>query len=417
MSTLFRKELLENITTYRFYVLTCLLTVLMVVSILVSYGDYRLRMENFNVLRPQGNETDKIILPPEPLSIFVKGIDENLGRLYSLSSLGIQVQPGQQSINRLFSLFTVPDTLFVIKVVLALIAILFSFDAVSGEKEQGTLKLLLAHGMKRTTVAGAKILGRFTLVFLPFVVLFLLSASIIALMPDVPAGVSYWTGIGVIAVASALYVLIWTGVGTLVSTFVQRSASGMVLGLSAWLLFVFIIPNLGTTIAESVYQVPPSDRVDLQNRLVAIQSIFETLQKVKKSGDQREFVAIMNTVRAANSQQFENYTPKLNKLVAASRSVLRFSPAGSLELFLTDAANTGISADQRLKNAVWLYIDRNFKRFGGLEKGTPDQFGFERESFAHVFAETGWLDLTSLIVFCALSGALSLVRIQIYDPR
>jgi ABC-type transport system involved in multi-copper enzyme maturation permease subunit len=139
-----KKEILENLATYRFYVLTGLMFTLMLISIIVSYGDYHLRVENYNVLRPTAQETNKIILPPEPLSIFAKGLDANVGGLYQLGPLGVEVQPNQQSINRLSSLFSIPDKLFVIKVVLALIAVLFTFDAVCGEKEQGTLKLMLA---------------------------------------------------------------------------------------------------------------------------------------------------------------------------------------------------------------------------------------------------------------------------------
>ncbi len=417
MRSVFRKEILENITTYRFFVLTALLLVLVIVSLVVSYGDYRLRMENYNVLRPKGTEADKIILAPEPLSIFAKGLDANLGRLHSLSALGIEVHSSQQAINRLFSLFTVPDMLFVIRVILAFIAVLFSFDAICGEKEQGTLKLMLASGARRGEILAAKLLGRFVLVFVPFSLLYLIGALVVSLLPDVTAGPSYWGGIALIGTASAVYVMLWVALGAFASALVHRSAPAMVLGLAFWVMFVFVVPNLGVTVAQSVRGVPPGDRVEMENRLSAIQSIYETLQRVKATGERRDLAQIMTRIREANSHQFETYMPKLNALISLTKGVLRLSPAGSLELFVTDIGRTGLSEDLQFKSELWLYIDRNFQRLGGLEKGPVDPFRFEPPTFGEIFAGSASVDSIILAVFCAGFFLLALWRFLRYDPR
>jgi ABC-type transport system involved in multi-copper enzyme maturation permease subunit len=173
-----KKEIVENTTSYRFLILTGLLCLLMVVSIIVSYGDFQLRLENYNILRPDRTSPD-IIIPPNPVSIFAKGLDANMGRLYEISFLGVQVHMSQQSVNRLFSLFAVPDMLFIIKVMLALIAILFSFDVITDEKEKGTLKLTLANGSQRASLLFGKLLGRFVLVFVPFLLLFYAAAIVV----------------------------------------------------------------------------------------------------------------------------------------------------------------------------------------------------------------------------------------------
>jgi ABC-type transport system involved in multi-copper enzyme maturation permease subunit len=417
MISILKKEILENLTTYRFYVLTGLLLVLMVISIIVSYGDYQLRMENYNVLRPKGEEAKNIILPPEPLSIFAKGLDANIGRLYELSSLGIQVHSSQQSINRLFSLFTVPDVLFVIKVMLALIAILFSFDAISGEKEQGTLKLMLAGGTKRPAIVVGKLLGRFTLVFVPFALFFLTSAIVVSLLPDVTAGLDFWVRIGLIGAGSAVYVLLFTALGIFISSLVHRSPSSMILGLTAWVLFVFVIPNMGVTVAQSMSDVPPSDRVEMENRLTAIQAIYETLQRVRATHNERDFSRIMNQIREANSHLFETYTPKLNRLINLTKTIVRISPAGALELYVTELANTGLSRDTRLKNSVWMYIDRNFKRFATEEKGTIEQFRYQTASLGEIFAESALADTSLLILFCTVFSALAMAAFMRFDAR
>lgn len=47
--------------------------------------------------------------------------------------------------NPLLRLFTTPDYAYIINIVISLLAMLFVFDSICGEKEQGTLKLLLAN--------------------------------------------------------------------------------------------------------------------------------------------------------------------------------------------------------------------------------------------------------------------------------
>jgi ABC-type transport system involved in multi-copper enzyme maturation permease subunit len=174
-----KKEILENIVSYRFYILTGLLALLMLVAVIVGYGDFLLRLENYEILRPAPASTN-IIIEPTPMSILAKGLEANLTRLYEISITGIEIHQNQQAVNRIFALFAVPDMLFIIKVVLALIAVLFSFDAIAFEKEQGTLKLLLSNGIGRSSLVLGKLLGRFLMVIVPFAVLFLLALSQLA---------------------------------------------------------------------------------------------------------------------------------------------------------------------------------------------------------------------------------------------
>ncbi len=61
----------------------------------------------------------------------------------------ISASSKQQSVNDLFKLFTVPDLLYIIKVILSLCAMLFAFDMVSGEKEAGTLRQSLSGSLGR----------------------------------------------------------------------------------------------------------------------------------------------------------------------------------------------------------------------------------------------------------------------------
>ena len=92
---------------------------------------------------------------------------------------------------------------------LALAALLFSFDGISGEKEGGTLKLQLSSGSSRIAILLGKLLGRWSLVVVPFVLLFAAAAVIVSLLPEVTADPTYWAAVAMIMLLSGLYALVF----------------------------------------------------------------------------------------------------------------------------------------------------------------------------------------------------------------
>ena len=125
LRSIIRKEMLENLFSYKFSIIVILSTILILVSIFVMYRDYCLAMENYEILRPKSGK-DFVVIPPTPLSIFARGLEENLCRSYE----GEEVSSKQQSVNNLFRLFVTPDLLYIVKVILSLCAMLFAFDIV-----------------------------------------------------------------------------------------------------------------------------------------------------------------------------------------------------------------------------------------------------------------------------------------------
>jgi ABC-type transport system involved in multi-copper enzyme maturation permease subunit len=406
-----KKEILENIVSYRFFILTALLTLLMAVAVIVGYGDFLLRLENCAVLRPAPNSLN-IIIEPTPMSIFAKGLEANLTRLYEVT-----IHQNQQSVNRIFALFAVPDMLFIIKVVLALIAVLFSFDAITHEKEQGTLKLTLSNGIRRPSLILGKLSGRFILVFVPFAALFLLALLTISLLPSIAVTGSFLLKTLIILVVASVYTLLFTGAGMFVSSIVHRSSTSMVASLFIWLLFVFIIPNFGTVLAKSLTPVPTSDRVEMEGRLSTIQAIFNRIQREKEKPAGREGRWMIQQLKESTTRLVELYRPKMNALIRTTKSLVRISPSGALNFLLTDIANTGLYEEVRAKDAIAQYVERNFNRINQLEPGPVDVFRYTRALPGEVFSETGYVDVAVILFFTALFITAAYVRFLVYDPR
>ena len=411
-----KKEILENIVSYRFYILTGLLALLMLVAVIVGYGDFLLRLENYEILRPTPSNTN-IIIEPTPMSIFAKGLEANLTRLYEISITGIEIRQNQQAVNRIFALFAVPDMLFIIKVVLALIAVLFSFDAIAFEKEQGTLKLLLSNGIRRSSLVLGKLLGRFLMVIVPFAILFLLALLVISLLPGVATTGGFWARNAFILLISCLYALLFTALGLFVSSVVHRSSTSMVASLTLWLLLVFIIPNFGTLLARSLSNVPTSDRIEMEGRLNTIEAIFTRIQREKDKRDGSEGGRMIQQIREASTRLVEQYRPKMNALIRTTKSVVRLSPAGALHFLLTDVANTGLYEEVKMKDAVNQHLDRNYLRINHLEQGPVDAFTYTRASLGEAFSETGFVDVAVIAIFVLIFISGSYVQFLMYDPR
>ena len=112
LKSIIRKEILNNLFSYKFSIIFVLSAILILVSIFVMYRDYCLALENYEILQSESGA----VIRPTPLSIFAKGLDENLCRSFEVKFRGgIEINSKKQkSVNNLFKLFTAPDLLYII---------------------------------------------------------------------------------------------------------------------------------------------------------------------------------------------------------------------------------------------------------------------------------------------------------------
>lgn len=417
MISIMKKEILEHLTTYRFALVSGLTGVLMAVSLLVGVGDYRVRLENYGVMQPKEPGSPNIVLPPNPVSVLVQGLDPRLGKVYELTSLGVTVHSNERTINRLFSLFAVPDQMFIIKVVLALTALLMSFDALCGEKEQGTLKLLLASGGRRSDIYAGKFLGRYLLTVSPFVIASLACVAVLSLLPDIQAGGYFLGRCALVLLVALVYAAVFTALGLLISSVAHRSETSLALSMSAWVLLVFVIPEAGPGIAQAARSVPASDRVEMETRQHFIQAVFERIEREKITGNGTDGMRMVDEIREANSQLMESYRPKLNDQITLADVLMRWSPAGAVTFLLADVTNTGIAEELRLKDAVVLHMNRNFNRFAGIDKTPFEGFSYERAGLGEIMSRTGTVNVIVLAAFFLGFLVFGMGMFSRYDPR
>ena len=139
--TIIKKELLDNLLSFRFIITLLLCVVLIPLGIYVSIKEYQNGMNDYqqsmNLYREsiQGmkNAIDveaKGLRPPSPFSIFAGGLDKFLpNEILSTRNDGLQLGNNRTMDAPLSILFGKMDFLFSISVIMSLLAILFTFDA------------------------------------------------------------------------------------------------------------------------------------------------------------------------------------------------------------------------------------------------------------------------------------------------
>ncbi len=140
---------------------------------------------------------------------------------------------------------------FIIGYVLSLLALLFTFDALSGERERGTLRLMLANSIPRHTVLISKFLGALLSISIPFTLAVLVNLLLISTANTVHLTMEAWGRLGIIFCLALLYTSLFLALGLLVSARVQRSSVSLMILLLTWVTFVAFMPSTLASIASS----------------------------------------------------------------------------------------------------------------------------------------------------------------------
>jgi ABC-2 type transport system permease protein len=134
------------------------------------------------------------------------------------------------------------DLSFVMVFLLPLFIIAISFNLLSAEKEQGTLRLLLAQPLRLSTLFVAKVLFRFIIIAAIVLILSFIALWWTAAQVDLRA--FYWI-LGVL-----LYAIFWLGMSCAIAAMQRSSAFNAISLLGVWLLLAVIAPVLINAVAD-----------------------------------------------------------------------------------------------------------------------------------------------------------------------
>jgi ABC-type transport system involved in multi-copper enzyme maturation permease subunit len=266
-----KKEILDNITSPKFVFTFLLCTVLILLSVYTGVTNYRAEKKEYTAslalnkknLEAQPNYQSlagigiKVSKPPQVLGTVVTGIEEAVGRV---APVNVAADPNliesKYSSNPVFAVFGALDLMFIVKIVLSLFAILFTYDAIVGEKEKGTLKLALSNEVPRDRLILGKAIGGYISLLLPLLIPLVLSLLILLIMPDISLSGQDWGRLLLIFLMFFLYLSVFFSLGLFVSARTSRSSTSFLVLLFLWVIFVMVIPKVAVITAGQIKPIP-----------------------------------------------------------------------------------------------------------------------------------------------------------------
>lgn len=292
------------------------------------------------------------VLPPAPLAALARGQGDWLvdsARITTDSRLGARGAEAAISGPTVQSTGAF-DLAFVFVYLLPLLIIALSYDLLAGERERGTLALVLSQPVSLMTFVLGKACLRAVVVV--GVTLGLAGAALLVSADDLatPAGL---TQAALYLAALLAYALFWFAAAVAVNAR-GKSAAGNALALvGLWLVLVVAVPGLVRMVVEVSH--PPPSRVELANLVrEAASEIEEELTEIEGDHGQAapaglRLLAVQDALDQRIQPVIEGFRAQLTRQQTLVNRLRFLSPALVLNEAVVDLAGTGGEATRRFE--------------------------------------------------------------------
>jgi ABC-type transport system involved in multi-copper enzyme maturation permease subunit len=264
LGTLIKKEILNSVFSFRFVVIFVLLLVAVPVTIFILTNDYVKKVDEYS-FRQNGLENylknyahfnrigpvTRPSQPPIPFYSLVRGISSD-------------VNMDKFDDDPLPVMFPLLDLVFIVGILLSLAALIFSYDAVCGEKEDGTLKLMMSNCLARSKIILGKIIGGTLTLLIPFVLSLVLGLFVILLNSRVAWAGTNWATLALVLLGAVIYVFLFLVLGVFLSASHHSSSASIMTSLFIWVLLILVVPNLSPYLASLISPAPSQIKMERQ---------------------------------------------------------------------------------------------------------------------------------------------------------
>ncbi|MFB3903441.1 MAG: ABC transporter permease subunit [Acidobacteriota bacterium] len=280
---LLKKEILDHLLSLRLTLAFVLIIVLLAANAVLFVLDYKAQVSDYNAQVNDNLERlsknvsislfqafswtrQNIYRRPNPLGFVAEGKEKDLPNSYRVSAFRLEGPDYSLRGNPLLGDFDALDWAFIVGVALSFVAILLASDAVNGEKQNGTLRLMLSNPVPRARVLISKYLSTLILLAIPLVLGGMLGLLIITGSGLVPLTAQDWAKIGLVLVVSLLYLSVFVLLGLLLSTLLKESQASLIVSLLVWVTLVIVIPSGASLTSKLWYALPDEDAVNQRAR-------------------------------------------------------------------------------------------------------------------------------------------------------
>ena len=258
--TLIRHELLTNLMTFRFLVTVIACMSLVLAGSIVLRDNYERRLASYNEdvqthqERTFSEKTYSYFTPfldraPNPLSLFNQGLDKR-------AKNSIQVHIGEVPFlwdnvyrptgfnNPFRHLLADIDLVSIFQILLSLLALVFAYDAIAGDRENGTLRLILVNPVGRGLIVLSKYLGAMLCLTLPLLMSFLLALLLQLQSSTIHYNPDDLLRIGGIFLTTVTYTSTFYLIGLFISSIIRHTATSLIVSMFIWVVLTLLYPNV-----------------------------------------------------------------------------------------------------------------------------------------------------------------------------
>ena len=455
--TLIQKEMMHHILSVRFVALLVMCLLLVPLTLHINYRNYLQNQVNYqaaielsaaeieDALQPlrdppaPDTEFSKLFLEPTPLSVFAKGLEESLPGYLGMTRNGVKHGSTSLGEGSLSSALGNLDFLFVVSTVFSLLALLFTFDAVAGEREAGTLRVTLANALPRDLFLWSKLIGGYIVFVVPFLVSFLLGLFLLV-SQGFPLGESdIFPRVLSLTLVSLLYIGVFFSIGTLISTYLDNSKTALIVAFTVWVLAVLIAPRVGFLTAkfiaparaiQSVYmeKTAINNNLNEEKDQVIVRKMM-ALGDINLGTDYEKIKALRTPIDAEYRQKFQKqvgeieraYQREKKRQESVGETLSRITPTASLIYVAMNLTETGkIKRDTYFETGTRYYnqleaeyfheiSDDQYARFMRQNQPKPKKISPPPDMAKTRLSETVRYSMVDLLLLCFLAVILTTV--------
>ena len=391
LKDIIKKEILETITSAKFVFTFLLCAVLILLSVFTGISNYRSDSKEYSAalaLNKKNLESQpsygalaglgtKINKPPQVLGAISSGVDEAVGRVATVNvAYDPNLVDSKYESSPIFSVFGALDLTFIVKIVLSLFAILFTYDAIVGEKERGTLKLTLSNRVPRDRLILGKVIGGFISLLIPLIIPLVLSMLMLLVFPNISMNGESWGRLLLTFLMYFLYLSVFITLGLFVSARSNRSSTSFLILLFIWVIFVTVIPKLSVMTAAQIKPIPSVHEITAKKDAF-LQQVQGSAQKevmdwmkanAQKPGEdtkvfQERFRKYLEDFQQAATKKIDENNAALERDYQLRKraqqglavNLSRISPASALMFSTMSLARTGIDEHERFLASIRAY--------------------------------------------------------------
>ncbi|MFC1604981.1 ABC transporter permease [Planctomycetota bacterium] len=375
------KEIMENLLSFRFTLSLLLVIILFAASGFVFVGKYRQQSSDYwertnENLTSLSERTDKLYRlafyeqsvwrKPKYLSLCADGSEKSLPDCFTFDVFNTNLPEIKGQGNFTLSHFSSIDWAFIVSMILSFLVLVFTYDTISGERENGTLRLMLANATPRYQFLLGKYLGVALSIGIPLFIGLLVSLIIVVASNVMVFSGLDWLKIVTFVLLSFLYLSIFIFLGILISSRTAHAANSMVMLLLIWVVVVVLIPSFGRIISEVSGKAP--NPTELERRLVGIET--DVWSNTSKYGERAGSMStnpknpnnnppararLKTALTNMKNKAREDYQNKMLAQAFTGRNLTCFSPTVIYQRASEAIVSTGINHIVSLKGQIKEY--------------------------------------------------------------